>query len=683
MAVLKKIKRAIRGDVKFTTIAREVLRRRQAAVEQRKERAIVVNNHDEPALLWPPYSKMSADELLRYFRGKREGKFLKGFQHRGVAGQSPLSATETGELLASANRIVEEHCWSLMGFGNRCFDQANHRDTENTEVAQRREIHWRRDPLSGYVWPLNYHRDIKLSRNDGSDIRVLWELNRLGHFITLARAYALTNDERYCAEFISQLQSWSEQNPYGRGPNWTCAMEVALRAMNLVGAFNVFRHSPEFEAGALQRLLRLFQQHGNYIQRNIEFSYIATSNHYLSDVAGLIWLGQMLLAEFVNSEAWRDSGISALLGEMDKQVLSDGADFESSTGYHRFVLELFLYSFLLSQINEVEIEKKYWTKLHQMFIYMRSYLRPDGFAPLIGDTDSGQVFPIRRRRAGDHGYLLALGAVVFKDPGLKLESVEPPEELFWILGDEGVKAFQEMNASPVYAVSKAFPQAGTYVMREHDLYLCLNASDAGINGRGSHGHNDALSVEVGASGHAFIVDPGTYVYSADLDKRHEFRSTAYHSTVRIDGVEQNSTDRDLPFVIGNEAKPRVLEWQTGEDFDKVVAEHYGYMRLAQPVTHRRSVAFNKRERSWLIEDEFNGEGEHVYEVRFHFAPEAEVQVNGSSVEARIGEAILTVTSESEPILESQPVSRDYGEMSDAISACWSTRLKRIKTLVQA
>ena len=86
-----------------------------------------------------------------------------------------------------------------------------------------------------------------------------------------------------------------------------------------------------------------------------------------------------------------------------------------------------------------------------------------------------------------------------------------------------------------HVTSQAFPQAGTYIMRDGDLYLCFNASGAGINGRGSHGHNDALSIEVSAGGRAFIVDPGTYVYSADLQKRHEFRSTAYHSTVQIDG----------------------------------------------------------------------------------------------------------------------------------------------------
>ncbi|HEX7772461.1 MAG TPA: heparinase II/III-family protein, partial [Pyrinomonadaceae bacterium] len=268
---------------------------------------------------------------------------------------------------------------------------------------------------------------------------------------------------------------------------------------------------------------------------------------------------------------------------------------------------------------------RYWSKLHQMLVFIRAYLRPDGFAPLIGDTDSGQVLPFVRRRADDHAYLLEIGASVFNDPTLK----------------------------PEHAVSQAFPDAGIYIMRDRDLYLCFNASGAGINGRGSHGHNDALSIEVSAGGRPFIVDPGTYVYSADLQKRHEFRSTAYHSTVQIDGKEQNTIRVDTPFVIGNEANPRVLEWKTNDDFDKVVAEHYGYS-----VTHRRTVTFDKRERLWLIDDEFFGEGDHVYDARFHFAPEA------------AGLEISLLNHNVEPVLESQPVSRDYGEMRDAVSACW-------------
>ena len=591
MAVLKKIKRAVRGEVKLTTAAREVLRRTVAAVNERKERSGTFDN--EPLALKPAFARMSDDELLAHFQGKP--KFFESFH--------------SDESITSANRIVEDHCWPLLGFGERCFGKP---------------IQWTRDPLSNYVWPLDYHRDIKLVRGDGSDVRVLWELNRLGHFLPLASAFSATNDARYATEFWIQLQSWIEQNPYGRGPNWTCAMEVALRAINLLAAFESFRHSPSLDSASLRSFLQLLQQHAGYIQRNLEFSYIATSNHYLSDVVGLTWLG-VLLPELRDAEAWAEFGRTEMLREMDKQVLADGADFEASTGYHRFVTELFLYTFWLCRTNGVKIDDKYWSRLKQMLMYVRAYLRPDGFAPLIGDTDSGQVLPFVPRRADDHAYLLKIGARVFDDPAL----AEPEK------------------------TSQAFPQAGTYIMRDKDLYLCFNTSGAGINGRGSHGHNDALSIEVSAGGRPLIVDPGTYVYSADLVKRHEFRSTAYHSTVQIDGREQNTTDLQTPFVIGNEANPRVLEWKTDVDSDKVVAEHYGY-----PVVHRRTIIFNKRERFWLIDDEFFGDGEHLYEARFHFAPGAD------------GLVVSLLNHDVEPVMESQPVSRDYGQMSDAISMCW-------------
>lgn len=613
MGTLRKIKRALRGEVNLTTAALEAFRRTRVSLQSRKERANLDNQETV------------------YLSGEDELKTVSFF---------PAETRPDPELIDLADRIVAGP-----------------------------PPEWNRDPRSGYLWPLDYHRDIKVTRSDGSDIRVVWEINRLAHLITLARAYKVTGDERYTTAFIEHVDSWIEQNPPGRGPNWNCAMEVALRAINLLAAFNAFRDSPKLELVFAILLLQVFHQHGAHIRRNLEFSYIATSNHYLSDVAGLFWLG-IMLPELCDAEEWRKFGLAQLLREMDKQVLPDGADFEASTGYHRFVTELFLYSFLLGRNNDAEIGKKYWRKLHLMLSYIRGYLRPDGLAPLIGDTDGGQFLPIRKRRGDDHAYLLPIGAVVFNDSSLKIEGTETPDELLWFLGEAGVAEFQEITAAPVGSL--AFPDAGTYVMRHEDLYLCFNTSDAGIKGRGSHGHNDALSIEVSAGGCAFIVDPGTYVYTGDLPKRHEFRSTAYHSTVKIDGVEQNTIQQDMPFVIGNEAQPRVLQWEA----DRIVAEHYGYRRLKHPVTHRRTVVFNRQERSWLIEDEFLGEDvEHEFEVYFHFAPGLQININNSSVEAHVPDTDLTLTVRSLslsvlPVLEQQFTSHDYDQISESFSACW-------------
>jgi len=137
-----------------------------------------------------------------------------------------------------------------------------------------------------------------------------------------------------------------------------------LRAMNLLAAFELFLRSPQMNETELAELLRMFDQHGAHIRRNLEYSHIATSNHYLADVTGLLWLG-VLLPELEAAREWREFGLQELLSEMDKQLLADGADYEASTGYHRLKLELWLYSFVLCYINAIDIDQRYWDKLRE------------------------------------------------------------------------------------------------------------------------------------------------------------------------------------------------------------------------------------------------------------------------------------------------------------------------------
>jgi len=670
MTIFTKIKRMLRGEVSARTVALEALRRTKLSLERRQERAGLSQLDRQPARLSDEFSRLSAAELLAHFRSrhllKGAPKFFPGFTAdalKTVVLQQEFFPDETTQVINQAKLIANNHCWPLLGLGEKCFGAG--------------EIDWNLDPLSGFDWPLTYQADIVLTRNDGSDVRVVWELNRLAHLITLGRAYAITDDQKFSTEFFRQLASWREQNPVGRGVNWNCAMEVALRAMNLLAAFELFLRAPQMTEAHLADLLRMFDQHGAHIRRNLEFSHIATSNHYLADITGLLWLGVML-PELEAAAEWRDFGLGELLREMDKQLLADGADYEASTGYHRLKLELFLYSFVLCHINSIAIDESYWNKLRGMIGYANAYLRPDGRAPLIGDSDSGQVLPVVRRAGDDHAYAVALGAAVFHEPRFKIVSSKPPEELLWILGEQGLRDYQALPVGEP-AQSEGFREAGSYILRDDDLYLLLNASGSGVNGRGSHGHNDALSIEVSACGSAFIVDPGSYVYTADLKARHLFRSTAYHSTVEVDGLEQNTTDEQSPFVIGNEAEPRVISWESGQKTDVVIAEHTGYQRLPRPLRHRRTVRFEKPQRFWVVEDELLGEGEHDLSFRFHFAPGRETSVRSDGMievcDKMSGARLLIAASgvNAEPVLESRFSSRDYGAKEPSVSVCWTVR----------
>jgi hypothetical protein len=115
--------------------------------------------------------------------------------------------------------------------------------------------------------------------------------------------------------------------------------------------------------------------------------------------------------------------------------------------------------------------------------------------------------------------------------------------------------------------------------------------------------------------------------------------------------------------------------------DTLVAEHYGYRRLAAPVTHARAVEFDKRERCWLIEDVLRGEGTHEFSFRFHFADELEILVSDQTraqalyklTGARL--LILTPDFDAPPQLEPRFVSRDYGAKTPSLSVCWTKRAK--------
>ncbi len=664
--VLTGLAAILRGDINPVQAAREVVRRGRLTIRQRSERSSVARQAETNLsdLLIPEFQRLSPEALLSHFRERQSPTFFPGFQsaQSTVSLQQKLFPAETEELIRTANSIIE-HRWPLLGFG---------------EIAFGESLDWRRDPLSGRVWPLAYHADVSLLSLDGSDVRVLWELNRLGHFITLGRALVVTGDERFAQEICAQLDSWLRANPVGQGPNWSCAMEVALRAMNLLATLALCRLSKTLTGERLAVLLGMLAAHGSHIKRNLEFSYLGNSNHYLTDVVGLLWLG-IMLPELTAAADWRRWALREMVREMKNQVLPDGADYEGSTGYHRYATELFLYSFLLCRENKVDIDDRYRQKLETMLSYLRAYRRPDGFAPLVGDTDGGQVLPITLRRADDHGYLLAIGAAVLGKSDFNVSEHGVSEEMLWLLGEQGIAQYENLAANPDAIASQGFVDAGIYLLRNDDDYLLFNAARNHRSGCASHRHNDALSIEVATGGRRFIVDPGTYVYSADLKERQLFRSTEFHSTVMIDSVEQNTIERSQPFVIGSEARPHLIAWQPGSDRDFVSAEHYGYRRLREPVTHRRSITFHKSDGWWLIEDEFAGRGEHAIATYFHFDAGLEITSGEggivSALDRTSGTRLLVCPLDSTQNPESlnQSTSVHYGLKSRSLTSCWKSK----------
>ena len=184
MGAFSSIRKTLRGEVRTSTAALEAVRRMNVRLHQRHERAQLEQLNRQPARLTPEFASMSRTELFAHFRKRESPKFFAGFAAPKATAhqQRELFPEQTEALLTQAEGIANEHCWPLLGFGEKCYGKD--------------EIDWNRDPLSGVEWPLDYHADINLFRGNGSDARVLWELNRLSHLIALGRAHAVVSEAR-------------------------------------------------------------------------------------------------------------------------------------------------------------------------------------------------------------------------------------------------------------------------------------------------------------------------------------------------------------------------------------------------------------------------------------------------------------------------------------------------------
>ncbi|MBI5412946.1 alginate lyase family protein [Candidatus Peregrinibacteria bacterium] len=475
------------------------------------------------------------------------------------------------------------------------------------------QINWQWDFVNNYDFPLIESKNIVYDNDGGKDIKIPWELSRFQFLPTLIKAYENFHDEKYAIEAKELIRQWILKNPLAIGANWKCTMEVAIRACNFALAWNFLKNTDSWKEENFKReFLTSIVEHGKFIYRNLEYGAGFNGNHLLSDLTGLLFLG-ILFPQIVESRKWKAKAMKDLETEMRNQIYADGVDFEASIAYHRLVCELFGYSVLIGGLNLMRFSDAFRRKLELMFEFVWYYTKPNGLAPNIGDSDDGRLFIFEDYFAwkkNEHSHLFRLAYQLF------------PLNKKFIQNDEKTSA--------------GFTNGGIYIMRKNNFYCIVDAGKNGQNGNGGHAHNDTLSFEL-AYGEDFIIDPGTYTYTANPVERIKFRGTRMHNTVTIDGEEMNRFRNDTLFGIHDDAKPKVNKWQSDTQIDVLDVQHDGYMRLKKPIIHRRIFEFNKNNFSLTITDHLipkrksaNADA-FALEWNFHFASGVNLERKGTQI----------------------------------------------------
>lgn len=532
-------------------------------------------------------------------------------------------------VVLAAERILR-HEFDLLGSGPFVP-----RDPDRPARGGYAPIDWYLDPVRHLRFPRGVpYKEWKLyeMRPQNADVKYPWELARCQHWAALGQAFLFTRDERFAREIAQELDDFVEANPVGIGVNWTCTMDVALRALNWAIGLELVRSSTSLDVAFWTRAYSALYDTGVFTRSNLENTYEVTSNHFLSNVVGLWFLGAVF-EDLPAGLEWLAFARAALEQEMTAQVLPDGADYESSVPYHRLVAELFLGSSRLADARGEPLSPSYRGRLRTMIDFLAAITRPDGLMPQIGDADDGRLHIFTPAPPQDPRHLLGPAGAMFGEPA-------------WLAlgGDDGrwEAAWWGLNAAPAgtaaLASSRLFPDAGLAVMRSEESYLLATNGVVGTKGFGNHKHNDQLSFEYHHDGVALVVDPGSYLYTSDFDARNLFRSTASHNTLSIDGVEQNDMRPEWIFRLFETSNAEHVLFEDGSHAVRYVGKHHGYERLAEPVTHERELRLLKAGGALEIEDRLTGAGAHQLRWYFHLAPGVEaIETGGAVIELRARE----------------------------------------------
>lgn len=412
----------------------------------------------------------------------------------------------------------------------------------------------------------SFYKDIKIDYGKDhliKDVKVPWELSRFQHAPILGLAFRHSGDLKYAQTFVDHFTDWNDKNPYLQGINWICPMEVAIRALNLIIALSFFYNAPSITSSFWKSLICSLYDHLRYLKYNWEVYDFCTSNHYLSNLIGYLYL-VFLFQNVPGFKKKRDWCFQELLKECDKQIFDEGTDYEGSTCYHQLITELFGHVNLLSSFFDVQLPDMFTQKLNRMIDFVGWCTPNGGNLVQIGDNDSGSlVHPLLAKK------------IVEKN------------------GDQK----QKNNVAH-------YKQFGLSVIKTDRWHVSVRHHSYQKKQPSGHMHNDAGSITVALDGIPLFIDPGSFVYTPSVTWRNHFRSVTAHNTFFIKDHEPVALDDQLFFLNLPEEQMREQS-VTLQDGIKIITEHSLY--ACYGLRAQRELFLDKQEKCLIITDTWHSD----------------------------------------------------------------------------
>lgn len=515
---------------------------------------------------------------------------------------------------------------------------------------------WNSDPLHGFDWPANYFDQIDFAAiGSHCDIKVPWEVSRFQYLLWLAEGFVLDpeNAAEFRRKFVELLESWLSGNPAGFGVNWIVPMEIAIRAVNLLLASAVFWGALSDHHRTL--IVKTLDEHRLHIERFPEFSDVP-GNHYLSNLMGLAVLAPCLFGGKSQEAA---AAFATFYAEAERQFEPQGGHLERAPVYHRLCMDM-VTMVCAFEARSSNVSASGIAILDRALAFCAAVSSRSGKLPVLGDCDSGHILWF-----GEHArdwrwtrhFLFPAEA-----QGLWADGEE--RQLLWhraIAGRPNLESKISVAEGPGVAEASGF-----IALHDGTVDCVMRVGGQGLKGRASHDHDDALSVWISYMGEDLIVEEGCHSYTLDREVRARYIGSRAHNLVQPFDRDRY-TPRQGSIVKTAVGAPTAEHWAVGEAVDRLSMS--AVLNTRTPA----DLAFQKCAREIIlepgrlvVEDSWQWRDQQKSELRWHFAPNCNVNIADGESQVRISDSsgvlLCNVSVRSENIEALQVFDFEFSEI---------------------
>jgi len=376
--------------------------------------------------------------------------------------------------------------------------------------------------------------------------------------------------------------------------------------------------SPSLDTETICDLARSVHEHCEVLAvYPLKIRPLANHNHVTIENLGLFTASAMY-PELKKAAEWKAHAVAVLERCAAVQMTEDGGHLEGCPHYHVICMEYFIDALRLAQRYGAEFSPAYIEAFRKGVDYTVHSVRPSGGIVMWGDSEEDYAFAIQNALDGyalfqNEDALRIITALCGKETVRNVCA-----RRLWYDAKAGEvltaidRAAQSGDAAGVKTPLLNWQRHLKQVMFrsgwDRNALSVFFACHTPI--QNGHIHLDPCSFDFTAYGRPMIIDPGIFTY-ANTPERYEFKSTAYHSTLRLN--ERDAWQYVDTWTNGPQKPGKIVDAWSKPGVKAALARHESY----EPVIHWRAVALMDDAVLLVIDFLENATAEDRAEIFYH------------------------------------------------------------------